>query len=372
MLANFKKFGVAAAVAAALGASGAAQAITLGEPGGALLIPHVLYDSKAQVNTMIGVTVGDFVVPGQFPTVQGDGNGCSLPTSSRELHWYFFSPQSKHLADGSVKISCNDFSRFDWGFVITNPARPFKSLDGVTGYIVLSSNDVRTDSVGNNYTLYGSAYLIQGNWASQAYIPVLPLRDTEGSNVGDEVHYDSNVPSQVNPLLAGMPLAYNASVGARFSLRYFLDNSLSGKTRLVMWFPDNSGDSHGNGKINRADLPVDVYDADEVPVSATISLPYELNVINAASVDGTINNPTGHAIPDLAAGQPAIDSGFVLFEIADTSNTLSGTHYSLGGTDYDQYSRAGISFSLIGLGTSASSAQVQTDLAHERGILPRN
>ena len=39
---------------------------------------------------------------------------------------------------------------------------PFKSLDGVTGYIVLSSNDVRTDSVGSNYTLYGSAYLIQG------------------------------------------------------------------------------------------------------------------------------------------------------------------------------------------------------------------
>ena len=158
---------------------------------------------------------------------------------------------------------------------------------------------------------------------------MLPLRDTEGSNLGDEVRYKGNVPSQVNPLLAGMPLAYNANVAARFSLRYFLDNSLNGTTRFVTWFPDNSGATHGNGKISRTGLPIDVYDADEVPVSATISLPNELNVTLASSVDGTINNPTGHAIPDLAAGQPALDSGFVLFEIADTSNTLTGEQYSL-------------------------------------------
>ena len=86
MLANFKKFGVAAAVAAALGASGAAQAVTLGEPGGALLIPHVIYDSKAQVNTLIGVTVGDYVPAGQFDTISGEGRGCASSTSVSYTH----------------------------------------------------------------------------------------------------------------------------------------------------------------------------------------------------------------------------------------------------------------------------------------------
>ena len=57
MLANFKKFGVAAAVAAALGASGAAHAINIGEPGDALLIPFVYGNTTTQANTMIGVTV---------------------------------------------------------------------------------------------------------------------------------------------------------------------------------------------------------------------------------------------------------------------------------------------------------------------------
>ena len=359
MLANFKKIGVAAAVATAIGASGAAQAITLGEPGGALLVPHVLFDSTAGVNTMVGVTVGDSVPPGQFPTVQGTGSECS-DGALKQLHWYFFSTKSVHLADGAVNISCNDFSRFDWGFVITNPSRPFPSLDGVTGYLVLSSNNARSDSDFSSFTLYGSAYLIQGDWASEAYIPVLPLRDAAGG-VGDEVTYKGGIPSDVNPLLAGMPLAYEKGVAARFSLRYFVDPTpLNGNTRFVLWFPDNSGDKHGDGSISRTAVAIDVYDADEVAVSSTLSLPNELNVVDANGIDGTTNDPTGHAIIDLASGQPALDAGFVLFHLADTSNTKTGP----------ENSRAGVAFSLIGLGTSANSVQVQTDLAHERGIVP--
>ena len=357
MLANFKKIGVAAAVATAIGASGAAQAITLGEPGGALLVPYVIYDSTEQVNTMVGVTVGDSVPTGQFTTVQGEGSACS---SSNQLHWYFFSVKSVHLADGAVTVSCNDFSRFDWGYVVTNPSRPFPSLDGVPGYLVLSSNSARSDDAVSEFTLYGSAYLIQGDWASEAYIPVLPLRDSTESAY-DEVKYKGGIPYQVNPLQAGMPLANNADVAGRFSLRYFVDEStLNGSTRFVLWFPDNSGDSHGNGTISRSDVGIDVYDSDEVAVSSSISLPNELNIINAASIDGTTNDPTGHAITDLASGQPATDSGFVLFHLADTSNTSTGAAYS----------RAGVAFSLIGLGSSSNSVQVQTDLAHERGIVP--
>ncbi len=131
-----------------------------------------------------------------------------------------------------------------------------------------------------------------------------------------------------------------------------------------MWFPDNQGDKYTGSAaaIDRNNLPINVYDADEVAISSLISLPDELNYIDAKTIDGTINNPTGHAITDLASGQPAIDSGFVLFQIADYARLASE----------GAVSRAGISFSLVGLGTSASSAQVQTDLAHERGLVPNN
>lgn len=356
MVHEFKKIGVAAAVAGALAASGAAQALTLGEPGGALLVPHVLYDSAAQVNTMVGITTGDFVPSGQYDTVSGEGKGCE--GGLKQLHWYFFSKKSVHLADGTIKVSCNDFARLDWGYIITNPNRPFPSLNGVTGYLVISSNDTRTDNTPSNYTLYGSSYLIQGNWASEAFIPVLPLRDSEDSSI-DEVKYAGNIPKQVNPVAAGMPLADHANKASRFSLRYFLgDAGLEGSTRWVFWFPDNSGDVHGNGKINRAAVPVDIYDADEVAISTTVALPDELNIIDASKVDGTFNDPTAHAITEITGMTPAKNTGFVLFQLADTSNTATGS----------QYSRAGVAFSLIGIG-GANASQVQTDLAHERGII---
>lgn len=100
-----------------------------------------------------------------------------------------------------------------------------------------------------------------------------------------------------------MPLAYNVTVASRFSLRYFLDDSLSGTTRFVMWFPDNQGDKYTGSAaaIDRNNLPINVYDADEVAISSLISLPDELNYIDAKTIDGTINDPTGHAITDLAS-----------------------------------------------------------------------
>lgn len=358
MVHEFKKIGVAAAVAGALAASGAVQALTLGEPGGALLVPHVVYNGKDNINTMVGITTGDFVPSDQYSTVLGLGKGCE--SGLKQLHWYFFSKKSVHLADGTIKVSCNDFARLDWGYIVTNPNRPFPSLNGVTGYLVISSNDARADgsSPPSNYSLYGSAYLIQGNWASEAFIPVLPLRDSEDP-IRDEVQYAGNIPKQVNPKSAGMPLADHATKASRFSLRYFLgDAGLEGSTRWVFWFPDNSGDVHGNGKINRAAVPVDIYDADEVAISTTVALPDELNVIEASTVDGTFNDPAAHAIIEVTGMTPAKNTGFVLFQLADTSNTATG----------DQYSRAGVAFSLIGIG-GVNASQVQTDLAHERGII---
>ena len=129
----------------------------------------------------------------------------------------------------------------------------------------------------------------------------------------------------------------------------------------MLWFPDNGGEKHGDGTISRTAVAIDVYDADEVAVSSTLSLPNELNVVDANGIDGTTNDPTGHAITDLASGQLAPDAGFVLFHLADTSNTLTGPAHTPD---------AGVAFNLIGRHFGRNSVQVQTDLAHERGIVP--
>lgn len=350
MFAKFNKIGVASAVAAAVGASGAAHALILGTAADAFLIPHVLYDSAVQANTLIGVTVagpdglGDD--PTVLPTLQNDaatdpGDGC---LSGANIHVYFFSVRSVHLADVMTPTTCEDFVRIDWGGVVKSF---FPTLDGVPGYIVVADEAARNNA-GSALALFAAAYLIQGNWASQAFIPALPIVDD-----GIEIAYTSGIPSTVNPITAGMPLATDGtSESAIFSLRYFLDPALNGHTRFVLWFPDN--------RDSRNNLPIEVYDANEGHISFTTSAPDELNIIDASTLGGTINGPSNplpgtQDLTDLAQGGPAVNSGFVLFNIADGVST---------GTDL----RGGISFSLIAIGGGFNADQVQTELAHERGL----
>jgi len=398
---NFKKIGVAAAVAAALGASGAAQAVQLGVPGEALLIPYVLADSANQVNSLIGVTVTRLngvdnaaavttlystLTPGAAgaPAAPEQHDGC-VPVNNvkQRLHWYFFTNKSVHVADGGLNITCEDFVRFDWA----NQAKGAlgldgKPLDGQLGYIVIASEADRGLVGGaaapGKMALYGASYLIQGNWASEAYIPVVPLNAAE-------VTYGPGgglaIPTQVNPLAAGMPLApFIAAPGpsttASFSLRYFLDPALGGSTRFVLWFPDNVPGAADTvcttSNAQRCGVPIEVYDADEGHRSAGLNLPYELNVIDAATQVSYVSATPfgvgdGHdstlidAAPDPAQ---AVKTGFVRFDISD------GIWPVASGAIPALLDRAGIAFSLVGIGTDANKTQLQTELAHERGVHP--
>lgn len=362
MLANFKKVGVAAAVAAALGASGAAQAINLGEPGDALLIPFVYSSVADQVNTMIGVTsIGTvqssidnsgFATVGPASTKKCGGAGGSAP-----LHWYFFNTQSIHIADGTIPATCEDFIRIDWGFI----TQTYPSVESVPGYLVITDNAKYTagDVADSSVILYGSTYLIQGNWQSEAFIPVIPLYDPKAGTAGDEVTYDGIIVGDVNPVRGGMELAGKAGQVAWFSLRYFVPTSTAivGNTRFVLWFPENS-DARKNQDIV-------VYDADEVGRSARTSIPYELNILSVSPtatvsgiITGVIKDGLVHSNPDgtgVTAVGPAENTGFVLFDVND--NPAGNTS-----------ARGGVAFSLVGVGTSSNTVQVQTDLAHERGV----
>jgi len=377
MLANFKKVGVAAAVAAALGASGAAQAVYQGTPGDALLVPYVYADEAKGVNTLIGVIVAnpnltdlaDFTTVSPYANKFVNGVAGCAPGA---LHWYFYNKQSVHLADGVIPVTCEDFVRIDWNFI----SKTYPSVVGIPGYMVISDNRAAqaTGTANSTLVLYGATYLIQGNWASQAYIPVLPLIDLADRTLNDEVEYDGIIVKDVIPVRGGMKLADKPGETAWFSLRYFLDPALKGQTTFVLWFPENN-----SGRDNQ---DIVVYDADEVGRSARTYIPWELNTLAVsptATADGTIitgviRDGLEHTNVDgagLTAVGSAVNTGFVLFNVRDCSAAAisAGACTAVNGpNDNPSSGRAGFAFSLIGIGGGVNPLQVQTELVHERGL----
>lgn len=343
MLANFKKVGVATAVAAALGATGAVQAVTLGHPGDALLVPYVIASRDAGVNTLIGVTVAspNNVRVGQFADVNALGHpaaGTLTPPKTAggcngALHWYFFDVNSVEIVNDTLPVTCEDFVRIDWGHIAYNPDRPLPSAQGVPGYLVITDN-AATETRASDMILYGAAYLIQGNWASQAYIPVLPMVDKVDGAAGDEVEHAGSFLTSVNPVTAGMLLP-SATTGdtVQFSMRYFLDPALGGTTNFVIWFPDNSA--------ARSTTSILVYDADEGNISARVSIPDELNVVSvgpSATGSSVIRDGLIHVgAEEQTAIGPAVNTGFVLFNVRDYDPTVSSVTPVEG-------SRAGFAF----------------------------
>jgi hypothetical protein len=326
MLANFKKVSVAAAVAAALGASGAASAVTLGTPGDALLIPYVTTNGLgSDRNTMISVVSAspERVNVNDFDTLNKGPKDCD-----GQLHWFFFDANSIEIVDGFLPVTCEDWVGIDFAAAIEKAP----SALGGNGYLVIA-DAAANETEASTKILYGSAWQIRGNWATQAYIPVLPMLDIADGARGDEVdHAGRDALNNVNPVKAGMKLAYNRDTTASFSLRYFLGGNIQGGTEFVLWFPDNSSTRNNN--------TIWVYDEDENYGSARVSYPKELNILTVG--------------PDLDIQDWLDDTGFVLFEVSDSTSTTN-------------VSRGGIAFSLVGV-AGENAVQIQTELAHERGV----
>lgn len=317
------------------------------------------------VNTLIGVTVAspnnvnvsqfsDFTVTGH-PAVGALTPPKSSTGCNGRLHFYFFDVNSVEIVNDTLPVTCEDFVRIDWGHIVYNPERPLPSAQGVPGYLVITDN-AANETKASDMILYGAAYLIQGNWASQAYIPVLPLVDKVDGAAGDEVEHVGSFLSAVNPVTSGMLLP-SAGTGpaAQFSLRYFGDPALNGDTRFVLWFPENSS--------ARNNTTILVYDADERAISARVSIPNELNIVEVGADktgSGNIRDGIVHTnAEEQTAVGPAVNTGFVLFNVRDYDPAVSSVTPVEG-------SRAGFAFSLIGLGSAGT--QVQTELAHERGV----
>jgi hypothetical protein len=298
----------------------------VGTPGDALLVPYVVTNGLgSDRNTMISVVSAspEKVNVNDFNTLNKGPKDCD-----GQLHWFFFDANSVEIVNGFLPVTCEDWVGIDFAAAIQRAP----SALGVDGYLVIA-DDVRDENKASTKILYGSAWQIRGNWATQAYIPVLPMLDLADNAPGDEVdRQGSDALKSVNPVRAGMKLAYNANTTASFSLRYYLGTDPVGATQFVLWFPDNS--------IKRNNNTIWVYDADENYGSARADYPKELNILTVG--------------PDADIQDWLDETGFVLFEVSDSASTTN-------------VSRGGIAFSLIGV-AGANAVQIQTELAHERGI----
>lgn len=346
--------------------SGIAQAITLGEPGEALLVPGVTYDSAAGVNTMVGITIpsvlgGDpMVFPGGAPygtallTSGPAGVPAIIPVAPLEaIHWFFFDENSVHQLDNGMPATADDFVAFDWGAtVVTSGA----ALDGVPGYLVFANTVCRPGNVVPGFAMFGDAVIIQGNWASCAYVPVLPMNDTPDIAplvpwFFDNVIWLASIPTAVSPLVSGIQLDDDDGVldNCVIDMRYFLDPALGGMTDLVVWMDRSYGPPAFPAPNNYANIAIDVFDTEEDSGSANMDLSKELNIIDASTLPWTT-----HVDAD-----GLTDQGFVyieLPELLDVGGIVAGPDASM------------VAYSLIYFSGGATADQVQTALAHERGV----
>ena len=467
---KLKQVAAASAVSATmmLGLASNSHAITLGEPGEALLVPYVLCntdpvsgtDSTPLFNTLIGVTtqpsnkdthyvsvfdystmplvhnlwahspdVGYYVdyqapyVPDGYGPAPGgnpadavyhgaylkhfapDNN--SRPTGTFFLKWVFYDAWSKHIIDGRIPVTYNDFVPIDWCALVRQAGSP-TDVNRQVGYIVIYDSEAE-DNRGSGVGMWASAFLINNTWASMAFIPVMALADGTGRvDPGDpnsavidpegwitgwpnEVYYGSSGwPTQVTPWNSGIRLNDQDGTLDNYvvALRYVLDSSLFAANEFVFWFDQNCdgqfNPDYGTRNCNRNRVPLDVFDQCEGwKQSDTIDLPHELNIYRYDTVAGNpgpnLGVPVGNnePNPDVANGESnewlsgmfnsceeatftAINSGLVFVKIPE------GTPPGAG--DGEHVYSAGVIFSLLFLDTDDNPFQVQTELGQERGF----
>ena len=410
MVREFKKIGAAAAVAGALLASSSSYAIVqLGEPGDTVLVPHVVCDpaaSAGQVNTLIGMITFDksriglqtgtpadpiywpapwnlaaLTIGGVVPPTPGTP---SLPVRrtgkapyTRTVHWWFYDVQSVHKLDGVIPATDNDFVRFDWCGTIKETGQT--ALNGVPGYMIFASDEVDRDKTAvPSFALYGHSYLIQGNWASQAFIPVLSnpiwsLRLINGQAITTYNMTERNGYPAFARLVTGNDFTQLAGTAPDVQrdvyMRYFLDPALATENRMVFWFNFNAGAYNAAqaaalgypntfGLIRDPAVAGETYDSEQVyRNSFSITLPYELNILvskpSAPLFPGMIHTET-----EAYSQATVVNTGVLRFGVPQAVALANATTNSSV-----PFVSSGVSFNMLGLGASGNAAQLQTEMA---------
>lgn len=395
---EFKKTGIAAAVAGALLATASLSShamVQLSTPGDVVLVPYVVCDMNSDVskqrNTLVGLITfwkerlglvypdgaadqpydvrtglqwqGPYqpapavlanVVPGYNPSLPSRSK-----TAQRTLHWYFYDSISQHKLDGLISVTDNDFVRLDWCSLIRG-AQAEEALNGVPGYMIVSGGDDRNFLEVPSFALYGHAYQIVGNWASQAFIPVVPdpyyTREVAPSTLAhaNVVGYTYDNAPDIYRLVSGTDftdpfITDNIRFRRDIYMRYFLDPALATENRMVFWFNDNEPVIRGTETAPR--VGGETYDSEQnYKFSFTIGLPAELNIITSTpakpAFPGMIHTETE------TGGATVVNTGIVRLGIPEIESTVP-------------FTSSGVTFNMVGLGAGSNAAQLQTEMATE-------
>ncbi len=214
-----KKFAMAA-VAAATMTAGVAQAYTAGTFSNGVVVPNVIHNGASDT-TAVGL-------------VNQSG-------TTKAVFWTFFDQDSKHVTDGCFTMTDKDYHPFVW----VNEAGG--STAGKRGYLVFSLGagatcaTVAATAVATDLL---AAHAFQVNTAAQdvAYTPVIdgPLTYNVAPAAVDLTNLGASSLIKVGGAAQTAPAA--GEVGAKFSMRYFLDGGAG--TNIVVWSTGNQKGSH--------------------------------------------------------------------------------------------------------------------------------
>ena len=392
---KFKKLALSAGIAAALGGfSMPSHAIIEGAAGEALLVPFVIYDDVAGVNTIVELTVPGSVgldtIPNNFTASHSTPTGHAIntknpaltpspsadPVANSGIHWYFFNKRSEHLDSGTIPVTADDFIQFDWGQVVRNNGNSFNQVEG---YLVFGTEKAASDigqpaggHAAANFSFFGDAYLVVNNinipfGLVDAKIPVLPMNDGVDApgqtkvTVDNQVLYHGTEVMQVSPLISGMRTVWSDGIPNIVAFDLTL-GPRQYPTLHVFWNDHNGADIapgyHGT---------LDVFDDAERRCDSSVPLPNELNTIwgspnNLFFLAPTwVDTTTQLCFPNGISDSALLDPGFVRYQIDEQGDTNIGVP-----------EQAGVAFSIQYLNTKSadglnSIVPVETALGHERG-----
>jgi len=382
MVREFKKTGVATALTGALLAAASMSShatVQLSAPGDVVLVPYVICDTAKTINTMVGLitfykerlglgsgTTADPYWPapsglaGISPT-NPTPPAVSRSATGRTLHWYFYNSRSEHQLDGIIPVTDNDFVRIDWCSTLTS-LNQLTKYSGVQGYMIFVENSLdRSAGVPiPSFALYGHSYQIAGNWATQAFIPVIanPIWSKDASDtLVPNIEKRAGYPA-FRRLVAGTDYTDNdldsRTLQRDVYMRYFLDPSLATENRMVFWFNRNElAASTDAVKWVRSSVPGETYDSEQnYKASFSYPLPNELNVV--------VSTPTDPAFPGMLHEETetyggkftVVNTGIVRFGIPEIESA-------------QPFYGSGVSFNMLGLGAGSNPVQLQTEMATE-------
>ena len=327
MKTNFKKLASSAAVTAALATgSMSAQAIIVGVPGEAFLVPFAVATTAAnpdplygEMDTVVRIvvpasigrdTVLDYTAPHTSPTNPIAGGAAELPEAAalekgNIIHWTFMDSRSRHVLNGDIEVTADDVVVFDWKDVVEANGQ----LSGVTGYLVFQTL-AGFNGQDANFSFFADAYFTTGvndtgdfgndDYWSSVNIPALPLAD--GADAGQTAPSLSNnviiggtsLNAEVSPLVSGIRTGIPDATAqwsvvdlelAKSTLQPFGLATQQVGSLLVVWNDRNAK--------NWASLGVDVFNNDEERCSATLRLPNELNLVWVPPISVANGGPIG-------------------------------------------------------------------------------